>query len=69
MAEFLETLEGVAAGGTALAPEAVAELRPVGRDSPLDSLACREREREVLMLTAEGTATARPPTWANGMGE
>lgn len=50
--EFLDALERVAAGGTALDPEVVAELLVRRRDSPLDSLT--PREREVLKLMAEG---------------
>jgi DNA-binding NarL/FixJ family response regulator len=50
--EFLDALERVAAGGTALDPEVVAELLSRRRESPLDSLT--PREREVLGLMAEG---------------
>ncbi|MQY30823.1 response regulator transcription factor [Nocardia aurantia] len=50
--EFLEALERVAAGGTALDPEVVSELLVRRRDSPLDSLT--PRERQVLGLMAEG---------------
>ncbi|MEU0741279.1 response regulator transcription factor [Streptomyces sp. NPDC006134] len=50
--EFLDALERVAAGGTALDPEVVTELLTRRRDSPLDSLT--PREREVLKLMAEG---------------
>ncbi|XUL93883.1 response regulator [Streptomyces galilaeus] len=50
--EFLDALERVAAGGTALDPEVVAELLTRRKDSPLDSLT--PREREVLKLMAEG---------------
>ncbi|MER5787319.1 response regulator transcription factor [Streptomyces hyaluromycini] len=50
--EFLDALERVAAGGTALDPEVVAELLTRRRNSPLDSLT--PREREVLKLMAEG---------------
>ncbi|MET7682591.1 response regulator transcription factor [Streptomyces sp. NPDC005423] len=50
--EFLDALERVAAGGTALDPEVVTELLTRRRDSPLDSLT--PREREVLTLMAEG---------------
>ncbi|WP_328427266.1 response regulator transcription factor [Streptomyces sp. NBC_00443] len=50
--EFLDALERVAAGGTALDPEVVTELLARRRDSPLDSLT--PREREVLALMAEG---------------
>ncbi|MFE3547656.1 response regulator transcription factor [Streptomyces kronopolitis] len=54
--EFLDALERVAAGGTALDPEVVAELLARRRDDPLDSLT--PREREVLALMAEGRDNA-----------
>ncbi|GAA4074200.1 response regulator transcription factor [Streptomyces shaanxiensis] len=54
--EFLDALERVAAGGTALDPEVVTELLTRRRDSPLDSLT--PREREVLSLMAEGHENA-----------
>jgi DNA-binding NarL/FixJ family response regulator len=53
VAEFLDALRRVAAGGTALDPEVVAQL--LGRrrrEDPLDELS--PREREVLELMAEG---------------
>ncbi|MER6492904.1 response regulator transcription factor [Streptomyces griseorubiginosus] len=50
--EFLDALERVAGGGTALDPEVVTELLTRRKDSPLDSLT--PREREVLELMAEG---------------
>ncbi|MFF9040363.1 response regulator transcription factor [Streptomyces sp. NPDC014892] len=50
--EFLDALDRVAAGGTALDPEVVTELLTRRRDSPLDALT--PREREVLALMAEG---------------
>jgi len=61
IAEFLDALERVAAGGTVLDPEVVAQLlvRRKAHD-PLESLTARERE--VLALMAEGrsnTAIAR----------
>lgn len=49
--EFLDALDRVAAGGTALDPEVVTELL-TRRHTPLDSLT--PREREVLKLMAEG---------------
>ncbi|MFG2460431.1 response regulator [Streptomyces sp. NPDC048523] len=50
--EFLDALERVEAGGTALDPEVVTELLTRRRDTPLGSLT--PREREVLKLMAEG---------------
>lgn len=51
--EFLEALERVATGGTALDPEVVTELMSRGRGGgPLDGLT--PREEEVLRLMAEG---------------
>jgi DNA-binding NarL/FixJ family response regulator len=50
--EFLEALDRVAGGGTALDPEVVTELLTRRRSTPLDSLT--PREREVLKLMAEG---------------
>ncbi|WP_030687473.1 response regulator transcription factor [Streptomyces sp. NRRL B-1347] len=54
--EFLDALERVAGGGTALDPEVVTELLTRRRDDPLDSLT--PREREVLHLMAEGRDNA-----------
>ncbi|MFJ2603392.1 response regulator transcription factor [Streptomyces sp. NPDC091279] len=53
---FLDALERVAAGGTALDPEVVTELLTRRKDSPLDALT--PREREVLGLMAEGRDNA-----------
>jgi DNA-binding NarL/FixJ family response regulator len=50
--EFLNSLDRVASGGTALDPEVVNELLARRPDSPLDSLT--PREREVLALMAQG---------------
>jgi DNA-binding NarL/FixJ family response regulator len=50
--EFLDALERVAAGGTALDPEVVTEVMTRRRGTPIDSLTARERE--VLQLMAEG---------------
>jgi DNA-binding NarL/FixJ family response regulator len=53
--EFVAALERVAAGGTALDPEVVAQLFGASRrTSALDTLT--PREREVLALMAEGKA-------------
>jgi DNA-binding NarL/FixJ family response regulator len=50
--EFVELLRRVAAGGTALDPEVVAQLLVRHRKDPLDRLTARERQ--VLGLMAEG---------------
>jgi DNA-binding NarL/FixJ family response regulator len=52
VADFLDTLERVAAGATVLDPEVVAQLVVRRGRAPLDSLTLRERE--VLGLMAEG---------------
>jgi DNA-binding NarL/FixJ family response regulator len=53
VAEFLEALQRVAAGGAALDPEVVTQLLVrSGRPDPLDGLS--PRESEVLALMAEG---------------
>lgn len=51
-AEFVEALHRVAAGGTALDPEVVAQLLRGGRRGRVDALT--PREREVLELMAQG---------------
>jgi DNA-binding NarL/FixJ family response regulator len=53
---FIESLERVAAGGTALDPEVVAQLLVRRPADPLDRLT--PRERDVLALMAEGRANA-----------
>jgi DNA-binding NarL/FixJ family response regulator len=50
--DFLESLRRVAAGGTVLDPEVVAQLVARRRSDPLDALT--PREQEVLRLMAEG---------------
>jgi DNA-binding NarL/FixJ family response regulator len=50
--DFLESLRRVAAGGTVLDPEVVAQLMARRRSDPLDDLT--PREQDVLRLMAEG---------------
>ena len=52
VAEFVDAVERVAAGGTAFDPDAVKSLVDGHRRSALDELT--ERERSVLTLIAEG---------------
>ena len=54
--DFLDALERVASGGTALDPEVVAQLLARARRHPHDELT--PREREVLGLKAEGLSNA-----------
>ena len=54
--EFVAAAERVAAGGTVIDPEVVAQLLGRGPDEPLDALT--PREREVLGLMAEGHSNA-----------
>ena len=56
VAEFLDALRRVAAGGTALDPEVVAQLLVRRGGDPLDNLT--ERELGVLALMAEGRSNA-----------
>lgn len=56
VAEFIDALRRVAAGGTALDPEVIAQLLLRHTNDPLDRLT--RREREVLTLMAEGRANA-----------
>lgn len=56
VAEFVDALRRVAAGGTALDPEVVAQLLLRGHSDPLDRLT--PREYEVLRLMAEGRSNA-----------
>jgi DNA-binding NarL/FixJ family response regulator len=56
VAEFLDALRRVAAGGTALDPEVVAQLLVRRSGDPLDALT--QRERDVLALMAEGRSNA-----------
>jgi DNA-binding NarL/FixJ family response regulator len=52
VADFLDAARRVAAGGTVLDPEVVAQLLVRRRSDPLDRLT--PRERQVLQLMAEG---------------
>lgn len=54
--DFLDALERVAGGGTALDPEVVAQLLVRARRHPHDELT--PREREVLALMAQGLSNA-----------
>ncbi|MFK0024140.1 response regulator [Streptomyces sp. NPDC090798] len=55
--EFVACVRRVAAGGTALDPQVVAQLLVRRRSDPLDRLT--PREREVLALMAEGRSNTR----------
>jgi DNA-binding NarL/FixJ family response regulator len=52
VSDFLDALRRVAAGGTALDPEVVAQLLVRRRDNPMERLT--PREQDVLRLMAEG---------------
>ena len=54
--EFVDALGRVAAGGTALDPDVVAQLLVRRRNDPLDRLT--RREKEVLALMAEGRSNS-----------
>jgi DNA-binding NarL/FixJ family response regulator len=56
VAEFVDGVRRVAAGGTVLDPEVVATVMARSREEPLDRLS--PREREVLGLMAEGRSNA-----------
>ncbi|WP_205474774.1 response regulator transcription factor [Nocardioides sp. SYSU D00038] len=56
VAEFVDGVRRVAAGGTVLDPEVVASIMASRREEPLDRLT--PREREVLALMAEGRSNA-----------
>jgi DNA-binding NarL/FixJ family response regulator len=56
VAEFLDALRRVAAGGTALDPEVVAQLLLRRGADPMEALT--QRERDVLTLMAEGRSNA-----------
>ncbi|MEU1885457.1 response regulator transcription factor [Micromonospora sp. WMMD987] len=57
IADFVEALTRVAAGGTALDPEVVGHLMRAGRDT-LGLASLTPREREVLSSMAEGRSNA-----------
>ena len=57
VAEFVDALARVAAGGTALDPEVVGQLLGAGRNAD-DLAALTPREREVLALMGEGRSNA-----------
>ncbi|OXM49325.1 response regulator transcription factor [Amycolatopsis alba] len=50
--DFLDAVKRVAAGGTAIDPDVIAQLMARGRKNPLDALTARESE--VLGLMAQG---------------
>lgn len=54
--DFLDAVRRVAAGGTALDPEVVAQLLVRRRDDPMGRLT--PRERQVLRLMAEGRSNS-----------
>jgi DNA-binding NarL/FixJ family response regulator len=56
VSEFLDALRRVAAGGTVLDPEVVAQILVRRRDDPVDRLT--PRELEVLRLMAEGRSNS-----------
>jgi DNA-binding NarL/FixJ family response regulator len=56
ISDFVEAVRRVAEGGTALDPEVVSQLFSRQRRGPLDELT--RREREVLVLMAEGRSNA-----------
>jgi len=57
VAEFVDALTRVAAGGTALDPEVISQLLSTGRHAQ-GLAALTRREREVLALMAEGRSNA-----------
>ncbi|GII78892.1 DNA-binding response regulator [Sphaerisporangium rufum] len=57
VAEFIDALRRVAAGGTAMDPEVVAQLLARRAGDPLDTLTPRERESLALMAQGHDNAT------------
>jgi DNA-binding NarL/FixJ family response regulator len=57
VAEFVDALRRVAAGGTAMDPEVVAQLLARRAGDPLDTLTSRERESLALMAQGHDNAT------------
>jgi DNA-binding NarL/FixJ family response regulator len=57
VAEFVDALRRVAAGGTAMDPEVVAQLLARRGGDPLDTLTSRERESLALMAQGHDNAT------------
>ncbi|MFF4195481.1 response regulator [Nonomuraea sp. NPDC001831] len=57
VAEFVDALRRVAAGGTAMDPEVVAQLFARRADDPLAALTARERESLALMAQGHDNAT------------
>jgi DNA-binding NarL/FixJ family response regulator len=55
--EFIDALQRVAAGGTAMDPEVVAQLLARRAGDPLDTLTSRERESLALMAQGHDNAT------------
>lgn len=56
VAEFVDGVRRVAAGGTVLDPEVIATVMARRRETPVDRLT--DREREVMALMAEGRSNA-----------
>ncbi|OLR90360.1 response regulator transcription factor [Actinokineospora bangkokensis] len=70
VADFVDAVRRVAAGGTSIDQEVIAQLMARGRRNPVDALT--PREREVLGLMAQGlsnTAIARSLTVSDGAVE
>ncbi|WP_157246994.1 response regulator transcription factor [Nonomuraea typhae] len=57
VAEFIDALRRVAAGGTAMDPEVITQLLARRADDPLDTLTARERESLALMAQGHDNTT------------